>query len=268
MEKNRISEEQIRKYLKTEWLAGKIICETKIDSTNRYAKELAKQGAENGTLVVAECQESGRGRKGRMWESPKGNAYFSIILTPNISADRIAMMTLVAALSVAKAIEWVYDLAVEIKWPNDILINKKKICGILTESSINQFGVQYLVVGIGINVNQMEFSEEIKDKASSIQLESQKEVSCEQLIGEVMNCMEQQIEQFLTTGDLSKSLNAYNALLINKGKKVRVIEKEEEKIFIAIGIDEYGALIVEDEKGVQQRVISGEVSVRGIYGYV
>lgn len=263
-----IDEMRIREYLHTKWLGSTILYEPEMDSTNIQAKRLGEHDAINGTVVVTECQTAGRGRRGKTWVSPAGNCYFSILLRPEVLVDRASIITLVSAMALAKAIKQVTALDTMIKWPNDVIANGKKLCGILTESSTDLEYINYAVVGIGINTNQTDFPEEIKDMASSIRLETGKEVNRAELLGTFLNVFETYYETFLETEDLTKLSEEYNRLLVNRGREVKIIEKGTERILTAVGIDDKGGLIVEDCNGQRETVISGEVSVRGLYGYV
>ena len=267
-EPDAINERRVREYLHTKWLGSTIIYESEMDSTNTQAKRLGELDAVNGTVVITERQTAGRGRRGKTWVSPKGNCYVSILLRPDVVVDRASIITLVTAMALAKAIKQVTDLDTMIKWPNDVVANGRKLCGILTESSTDLEYINYVVVGIGINTNQTEFPEEIRVMASSIRLETGKEVNRAELLGTFLNVFEMYYEKFLKTEDLSELAEEYNQLLINRGRDVKIIEKEEERILKAIGIDHKGGLIVEDTNGKRETVISGEVSVRGLYGYV
>ena len=263
-----IDPKRIGEYLHTQWLAHNIVYDKKMDSTNTQAKILGESGGDNGTVVIAEQQTAGKGRRGKTWVSPMGNCYFTVLLRPDVHAERASMITLVSALALAQAVENVMGLRTMIKWPNDVIANGKKLCGILTESSSDLEYINYVVVGIGVNCNQTEFPEEIRDIASSICLETGKKVDRTRLLAEFFNCFEVYYEKFLETEDLQGLVADYNARLINRGKDVKIVEKEQETVLRAIGVDQRGGLIVEDKAGVQRSIISGEVSVRGLYGYV
>ena len=268
-EPDALSETGIRGYKNTKWLGDAIIYKDSMDSSNTQAKRLGENGAENGTLVVTDCQTAGKGRRGRSWVSPTGmNCYFTVLLRPDILAEKASMITLVAALALAKAIKETTQLDTMIKWPNDVIANGKKLCGILTESSTDLEYINYVVVGIGINCNQTEFPDEIKETASSIRLETGKKVNRCQLLGSFLTHFENYYEIFLETEDLSGLEREYNSLLVNRNREVKIIEKERERVLTAIGIDKTGALLVKDAEGNQEAIISGEVSVRGLYGYV
>lgn len=263
-----IDEMRIREYLHTKWLAKEILYEKEMDSTNTQAKRLGEHDAINGTVVVTERQTAGKGRRGKTWISPEGNCYFSILLRPEVLVDRASIITLVSAMAMAKAIKQVTLLDSMIKWPNDVIANGKKLCGILTESSTDLEYINYVVVGIGVNTNQTDFPEEIKHIASSICLETGKKVNRAELLGTFLDNFESYYETFLETEDLTRLAEEYNQLLVNRGREVKIIEKDQERILTAIGIDHKGGLVVEDDEGKRETIISGEVSVRGLYGYV
>ena len=240
-----------------------------IDSTNLYARRLGEDGAAEGVLVVADEQTAGKGRSGRHWTTPPGSAIaMSVLLRPRIAPERISMVTLVMGLAVAKAVRELYGLDALIKWPNDVVVNGKKICGILTEMSAELMAVNYIVIGVGINSNMKEFPEEIRTTATSIALELGRDVSRARLIAEVMKHFETLYRSFLETSDLSGIISDYNAILVNIGRRVRVLEPGNEYSAKALGIDRNGRLLVRTDEGTVRDVYAGEVSVRGIYGYV
>lgn len=237
-------------------------------STNEDAKRLAKEGAPEGTVVVADSQDAGKGRRGRKWISPPGsNLYFTLLLKPDFSPDRASMLTLVMALSVAEALESVAGIEFGIKWPNDIVLNRKKICGILTEMTMQDGVIEGLVIGVGVNVSQKEFPEELQTTATSLQLEG---LSCErmELLNCILECFTKNYEAFLKCLDLGRLKARYEEKLLNRGKEVRVLEPSGEYGGRALGINENGELLVETFDGKVKEIFAGEVSVRGIYGYV
>ena len=240
-----------------------------IDSTNLYARRLGEDGAAEGVLVDADEQTAGKGRSGRHWTTPPGSAIaMSVLLRPRIAPERISMVTLVMGLAVAKAVRELYGLDALITWPNDVVVNGKKICGILTEMSAELMAVNYIVIGVGINSNMKEFPAEIRTTATSIALELGRDVSRARLIAEVMKHFETLYRSFLETSDLSGILSDYNAILVNIGRRVRVLEPGNEYSAQALGIDRNGRLLVRTDEGTVRDVYAGEVSVRGIYGYV
>lgn len=235
-----------------------------IDSTNARAKELGGKGASHGTLVVADSQSAGRGRLGREWISPKGvNIYMSLLLRPRVEVNKVSMLTLVMAVAVAKAME---SVAPQIKWPNDILVGGKKVCGILTEMQLEQDGQYFVVIGVGINVKTQDFPEEIKEKATSLE-EAGLNISREELLGKVLAYFEEAYEVFEKEEDLSGLQNYYEEHLVNKDAKVKVLDPKGEWEGIARGITAMGELLVEREAQLL-KVYAGEVSVRGEHGYI
>ena len=171
------SEQILRKGLKTRVFGNKIYTFDSVDSTNNCARAVAACGAAEGTIIITEHQTAGKGRLGRHWQAePNQNLMFSLVLRPNVSPESINLLPLYVAVAVSDAIENATGLKVECKWPNDILYNGKKVAGILIEGSIKQNAVEYVVIGIGINVNQMKFDGDLTTKASSLRLECQKEI--------------------------------------------------------------------------------------------
>lgn len=239
-----------------------------LGSTNDKAMQLVKEGCKEGTVVISHEQTKGRGRRGRDWSSKKGEGiYMSIVLRPELSPNQCPMLTLVAALAVTKVFLEMEGVEAKIKWPNDIVINGKKLCGILTEMSMNGMEMEAVIVGIGINVHQKAFQGELQEKATSLDLESGVYYPRELLQQEVLKEFENYYKRFLETGDFRLLQPEYESHLVNKGKQVVVLDPKGKQEGIAKGITTKGELIVETEKG-EILVSNGEVSVRGIYGYV
>lgn len=264
-----MTEAEIKSLMHTEWVAKEVLYFDTIDSTNTKAQELAEKGYQSGTLVVADKQESGKGRRGRSWISPSGTGIFmTLMIKPDINPNNASMLTLVAALAVAKAITSVTGEEALIKWPNDIVVNGKKVCGILTEMNAQFDYINHIVVGIGINVHNESFPEEISQMASSLMIEAGgKRFHRAQIIAETMSYFEQYYDTFLKTQDLSALVREYDKLLVNRNKSVRVLDPKEPFDGKAMGITPKGELIVDTWES-RKLVSSGEVSVRGIYGYV
>lgn len=259
--------EEMKQHLRTKWLGNTIVYETCMDSTNAVAKRVGRENVTNGTVVITKKQTAGRGRRGRNWISPEGNCYFSMLLRPNMQVSNASQITLVVAMALVKAVEQISDLKPQIKWPNDVVIDGKKLCGILTESSIGEYGLDYVIVGVGVNVNQRDFDEEIKNMATSIVVQCGREMDCPQLIATFLNHFEMLLETFLETEDMSVLKTEYNNLLVNREKEVRILDREE-RIGMALGINEKGELLVRTDGDIIETIVSGEVSVRGLYGYV
>lgn len=269
-----MTKEELASLMKTRWAGRNILYYDVTDSTNLRIKQAGDEGAPHGTLAVADRQTAGRGRRGRTWESPAGSSiYMSILLRPEIAPNKASMLTLVMALSVVEGIRECVGSGedipgIQIKWPNDIIINGKKLAGILTEMSSQIDYINHVTVGVGINVNMTEFPEEIADTATSLRLECGHTVKRASLIAAVMERLEENYEIFLETEDLSGLLGRYSALLVNRDRDVLIIGQKEKYQAHAIGIDNTGELIVRREDGTLEKIYAGEVSVRGVYGYV
>lgn len=245
-----------------------IIYKEEIDSTNLEAARLV-DSLPHGTVIAADTQTAGRGRRGRKWVSRKGeNLYFSLLLKPEFRADLASMLTLVMALAVAEGIEQIYDCKSQIKWPNDIVVNGRKVCGILTEMQLEATAIKYVIVGVGINVNQMTFEEEGLSHASSLQKETGLCKDRKELLKVVTERFMSWYGEFCERGTLQFMKAAYEGRLANLGKEVRVLDPKGEYSGIALGINDHGELLVRREDGSQEAVYAGEVSVRGLFGYV
>lgn len=239
-----------------------------IDSTNTEARRLSAAGDAEGLVVTAKKQTAGKGRRGRGWDSPaEGNLYFSVLLRPTFAPEKAPMLTLLMAYSVAKALQS-EGVCAKIKWPNDLVLSKKKICGILTEMHLLGNVVEDIIVGVGINVNTMKFSEELEDKATSLRIELGRKLSCEKLLTAILEEFKGQYQHFLEVQDLSFIQEEYNQMLINRDREVMVLEPGKEYRAEALGINELGELLVRKADGSIETVFAGEVSVRGVYGYV
>ena len=265
-----IAKEEIASRLHTKRIGKEIYYFSKIDSTNQYAKKLGEEGAPDGTIVIADEQTKGKGRSGRHWVTPPGSAIaFTILLRPKLPPASISMVTLVKGLAVCNAIRELYHLPVGIKWPNDVVIDGRKICGILTEMSAEVDGVHYIVIGTGINTNVDSFPDEIKDVATSLKIQLGHPVDRAEVLVRVIEFFEEYYEKFEEDGDLRRLQDTYNEELLNMNEGVRVLDPKGEYTGVALGIDPEGQLLVKrDDTGEIVKVWSGEVSVRGIYGYV
>ena len=264
-----VTQQEIKSRLETKTAGAFVICLEQVDSTNQYAKKIAEEGAPEGTLVIADEQTAGKGRSGRVWKSPPGSSvYMTLLLRPNMELERISMVTLVMGMAVAEAVRELTSLPAGIKWPNDVVVGGKKICGILTEMSAELARINYIVIGTGINVNMKQFPEELTDTATSLFLETGREYPRAELIACVMKHFEAFYEKFQKSGDMSLLRDRYNELLVSREKGVKVLDPKGNWCGTASGIDSSGRLLVRDEKGDLREVYAGEVSVRGIYGYV
>lgn len=256
-----ITEEGIIKGLNTEFFGRKMFIYDETDSTNERAKANSMEA--EGSTFIAEVQNHGKGSRGRGWVSPRGmGIWHTILLKPDIAPTEVSQITLVAGLAVCKAI----GMDAKIKWPNDIVIGTKKVCGILTEMSAEVDMVNYVVCGIGINVNTESFDKEIEHRATSMYIESGEKQTRNEIISRELNYFEYYYKKFLA-GGLNAILDEYKENCVTIGREVNVVFKKENTTGTAKDIDENGALVVETQNGTI-RVTSGEVSVRGIYGYV
>lgn len=261
--------EELKSLMQTQWAGRNIVYYPETDSTNLRIRELGDAGAPHGTLAVADMQTAGRGRRGRTWESPPGSSiYMSILLRPDIIPGAAPMLTLVMACSVAEGISDCENVDIRIKWPNDVIAGGKKLVGILTEMSTQIDYINHVTIGVGINVNMTEFPENIRDTATSLRLETGHKVRRAPLIAAIMKRFEENYAVFLKTQDMSGLMEKYSGMLINLDRDVLVLGAEDSYKAHALGIDRQGELIVRREDGTEEKIYAGEVSVRGVYGYV
>lgn len=252
---------RIQAFLATSFAARNIVYNDEVLSTNDEAKKNADMP--DGTLFIADAQTAGKGRLGRSWVSPRSTGiWMSLLLKPDIPLSDISQLTLIAGLAVSRAIG---DNTM-IKWPNDIVIGTKKVCGILTEMSAETDKINYVVCGIGINVNTCDFPAELKYKASSVLIETGQNTDRCYLIAKVMNEFEPLYEKFIREG-FSPFRNDYKKSCITLGKDINVSYHGKELSGNAVDIDDNGGLVI-DTGSKKITVTSGEVSVRGIYGYI
>lgn len=263
-----LSKDEVQSLTRTSWAGVNVVYYEETDSTNIRAKALAEEGAVHGTLVIADRQNAGKGRRGRGWVSPKGeNIYMSVLLRPEFEPSKAPMLTLVMAYSVTQALRIREEINAKIKWPNDVVLHKKKICGILTEMSAEIDYINHVVIGVGINTNMDHIEEELADKATSLRIEEGRRIRRAELIAEVMEQFEINYERFVKDGNLHGIKDEYNEMLVNQDRDVRVLEPGNEYDAHALGINETGELLVRKENGDVEVIFAGEVSVRGIYGY-
>ena len=300
-----LGSKQIHEKLGSVWAGQELVYKDITGSTNDDAKELAAECAVHGTLVVADRQDKGRGSRGRSWETPAGaNIAMSLIVRPDIVIDRVSMLTLVMGLSVAEGVDAAIAETVagdgrtdalegagnrcRIKWPNDVVLGGRKICGILTELHMSPEGrIADVVIGVGINVNMKEedFADSIKGVAGSLLTGTGHVVDRSLVVARVMERFEENYDKFVKTSDLSLLKAQYEEKLVNKDRQVMLMDPTQEvklapeesvearfcecrETGTAIGISDLGALRVRTGSGMVREVNAGEVSVRGIYGYV
>ena len=252
----RLVPEEIRSYLKTRDLGCRIFVFPTIDSTNRVALDMGRKGAPHGQAILAESQSAGRGRLGRAWNSPAGKGiYLSLILRPKLELSQVPKLTLAAAVAAAETLESAGLRNVRIKWPNDLLINGKKACGILTEMVAEADRVECVVLGIGVNVNADQ--PDLPPHATSLKLESGRNLDRNVLTADLLNRLERRLGQ-VTGRSWEQTRAAWNRRSAVKGKSVRVTTLSQAVVGTAQGIDPSGALLVKTREGVK-KVYSGDV---------
>ncbi len=264
--KDLLTYQNISYKLETKIMGNNIVHFNTIDSTNNYAKKIALQESE-GTIIVSEEQTKGKGRIGRKWHSKsKEGIWMSIILKPEMIPQNAPFITLIAGASIVKALN---NLGIEttIKWPNDIIINNKKVAGILTELSAESDRINYIVLGIGINVKTTEFSQEISEIATSLYKEGYKIPRIDIIIN-ILREFEELYLKYINKNSKKATLDIcrkYSAII---GKDVYLIKGEEKELVRCLDMNKEGNLIVRTEDNIIKEIISGEVSIRGVKGYV
>lgn len=261
--------EEIERDLRTEYICRNVYYFDTISSTNIKAKEIALDEPE-GTVVVSEEQTGGIGRLGREWISPKQKGiWMSIILKPEVEPMKVSTIALVGAAAVNKALE---DMGIKsgIKWPNDIVIDGKKVCGILTEMSCELNMINYVVMGIGINVNldKMDIPDDLQYKATSLKIVENRQINRKELSASILNHFELLYNDFKDGGNITEVLQICKDNSVLLGEEVRIIRGKDVRIGNALDLNDDGQLIVQFENGTIENIFSGEVSVRGIEGYI
>lgn len=261
--------------LHTKWAGrGELCYEPRMTSTNTRMKELARLGAPHGSVAVCELQTEGRGRLQRSWEAPPGEALMqSLLLRPRLPTEKAQLCTLAAAVAASQAIEDVCPpLRPGIKWPNDVVLNGKKCVGILSELSADMDGIEFIVTGVGVNVNQREFGGGLGERATSMLLELRREepdaepLCRRRLLAAYLRRMEDAVDALEREG-LEGIREAYLSRSVTLGARVRVTGTDAVFVGVAEDIDQTGALLVNDGGEKPRRVLSGDVSVRGLMGY-
>jgi BirA family biotin operon repressor/biotin-[acetyl-CoA-carboxylase] ligase len=259
----------VKRGLDTKW-AGQppMLYAQSMTSTNIVLKQAAESGAAHGTLALCEEQTAGRGRRGRGWVSPNGQGlWVSLLVRPALPPSRAQLITFAAALSMAEAVEKETGLEIQIKWPNDLTCNGKKVCGILLELSGDVETITYVVVGTGLNVGEKAYPPELRDSATSLAAVLGHEVERAPILRSYLAAMEQHMESLEREG-LPGILQAYESKSCTLHHAVHVTGGGEEFKGVAAGLDENGALMVKLEDGTIRHVLAGDVSVRGVMGYV
>lgn len=235
----------------------------KVSSTNDEAKIKAFNDEKEGTIIIAEEQYEGKGRQGKSWASARGTGlWMSVILKPNILPTQAAQLTLITGISLCRAIKKSTNLEVYIKWPNDIVINRKKVSGTLTEMSAEIERTKFVIIGIGININTEEFPYELEKKATSLKLETGKTYERREIVSNVLEELENVYLQYIKTNSFVPFKEEYKNLCINMNKDVKLKYKNNEIIAKTIDISDSGELIVKDNNNQNLNIFSGEVSIR------
>ncbi|MFY9217381.1 MAG: biotin--[acetyl-CoA-carboxylase] ligase [Tepidanaerobacteraceae bacterium] len=253
--------EEIWAMSELEVLGSRIYYRSVTESTNNDAKRLAQEGVPDGTLIVAERQQGGRGRMGRMWDSPEGGIWLSVILRPALAPAEAPKLTIMSAVAVAEAIIQLTGISANIKWPNDILIDGKKVCGILTEMSAEMDLINHVIIGIGINVNNDNFPDELKDKSISLKQVKGDKINRVKLLASLLEKLEAYYVKAEREG-FDEIFDRWRALCVNLDKRVRIIGKNESFEGTAMDIDSSGALLIKTLNGGVVKVLSGDVSIR------
>lgn len=271
-----INEYEIGNNLNTRIIGREIHCFSTIDSTNIYAKKIAQEGCPEGTLVVADQQTLGRGRLGREWSSmDKKGIWMTVVLRPCIGLEDVQIITLAASVAIVKALKEALQIEAGIKWPNDIILNGKKVCGILTEMSMEVDRVNFLVLGMGINVSHSkdDFEDQLKDKATSLKIFTEENalqkgglLKRSELIKIILFYLEQ-IYDNVNNGTLNYIIEEWKKFSVTLGKRVVISYKDKQYEGIAKDITKDGKLVVLCDDGEIREVLSGEISVRGLLGW-
>jgi len=255
--------EKIKNGLQTDFIGREIHYFIELSSTNDLAKELAMKGAEEGTVIIAETQSHGRGRLGRRWISPRGGIWFSTILRPQVSPKDALKLTLMTAVAVAKTIGNTFNLNAEIKWPNDVLIKGRKICGILTEMRARENIVDFVVIGVGINanVNVDTFPEYLKRSVTSLEKEMKRDIERERFLRALLEELERYYKIFERNG-FDIILREWKSLSSLLGAYVEIAGFDERIEGLAIDVDQNGALMIKAKDGTIRKVMSGDATLQ------
>jgi BirA family biotin operon repressor/biotin-[acetyl-CoA-carboxylase] ligase len=259
----RLKIDKIQEGLHTKKLGRTIIFLHETDSTNNVAKELAAYGAEEGTVVVAEIQTAGRGRLDREWISPTGGLWFSVVLRPKLSMAKAFRLVFAAGLAVTRALHEKYGLPIETKWPNDVLVRGKKICGILVETNSTERELNFAVLGVGVNADfdvKNALPNALTEAATSLKNELGHKVDLNELLGMILECIEN-VYGSLVNGRWSHILGEWKEFAVFLDHRVEIVCGNERVSGVALDVDLDGTLIVRLDDGAVKRVTSGDVSL-------
>jgi len=247
---------KVKSNLNTKIIGKNIYHFKNVNSTNSYAKKFVNKKNQEGTVIISDAQKKGRGRKNRHWSSPLGGLWFSIILYPDILPKNVMHITMTASISIVQAIRDTSNITPAIKWPNDLIINNKKICGVLTEIDSANNKINYVIVGIGINVNN-KIEDALKDTATSLKFETSYHISKEKLLVSILNYFDKNYKDLLNKNFnlIKNSWLKYSNII---DKKIKVIGEKNKVIGFVINIDDFGHLILKTKDGFL-RIVSGDV---------
>lgn len=262
---NRLSELEIKNNLHTDIVGNRFEIFDSIDSTNTYLKKIDKTLLDEGFTVLAENQTGGKGRSGKSFYAPNCTGiYMSMLFKPSIKLDDINIITVMAAVSVVDALKSKTGILVSIKWVNDIMYQNKKLCGILAESSIKSYSewAEYIVLGIGVNVNETDFPDDIKEIATSLKQITNIEYDRNEIVAEILNCVDKNYKFISNTDGRKKIVDRYRENLNMLGKQIKIINGNDTYIAKALDVDENAELIVENENGQIYNINCGQISIR------
>lgn len=265
-----LTEDEVRRYLhETRTVGSELHCFFSLDSTNSFLKRLGAEGARDGAVAIADAQTAGRGRRGRSFSSEGGcGVYLSVLLRPRVALSRLLPLTGLAAVAICRAVERVAAVEVHIKWTNDLLLGDKKLCGILTELSVDgeTGALQYVVLGAGVNVNNGHFDGELADIATSLRAYTGEKISRAALAAAMLEELDA-LYGALLAGDTADYLAEYRRRCVNIGREAKLLWRETNETVYVLGVDDELGLVVRHADGTCETVRSGEASVRGLYGY-
>ncbi|NLI57391.1 MAG: biotin--[acetyl-CoA-carboxylase] ligase [Clostridium sp.] len=271
-----INNKEIMEERESKLLGKNVIYFSQIDSTNNYAKKIAQEGCEEGTVVIADLQISGRGRLGRQWNSKdKKGILMSVVLKPEISIEELQIITLAASIAVVEAVKELTGIDLGVKWPNDIILDGRKVCGILTEASMEMDKINFVVLGIGLNVwhEKKDFPSDLEEKATSLAIYLRQKgqlndiiIRRSELIKRILFKLEELYHK-VNRGDLDLITALWKKYSVTLGKEVLIAVKGEQHNGVAIDITKEGKLIVQCIDGTRKEVLSGEIFVKGLLGY-
>jgi len=256
-----LSEDKLKSVIKTELFGKKIFSFWSVGSTNEFAYNRAIQGEPEGTLVIAEEQVRGRGRKSRRWDSPFNKGlWFSLILRPNMAGSLVGLIPFLAGVAVAEGVENFTALKPQVKWPNDLLLNGKKFCGILSEVDFRDGQLRFIILGIGINVHHKphEFPEEFRDRATSLRAESNLRIDRSELLAEILLQLEKNYRIMQQQG-FEPIISEWKRRCPHLGKTVTILQDDERLEGIFEDINEQGCLMLRTSDGEVKKIITGDL---------